>query len=148
MPNSMRDRTFIDTNILIYFISDDEPKKTLAKQILVEDFDQRILVISTQVINEFVAVSMRKDLLAVTEATLLAEEFMDIFECQSVSKATIHRAFDVVRRYRFSYWDSLIVAAALESDCTVLYTEDLQHGQVLEHLQVVNPFETSGVHSA
>ena len=145
--NSMRDRAFVDTNILIYLISDDERKKAIAEQVLVEDFDQRVLVVSTQVINEFVAVSMRKDLLEVAETMQLAAEFMEIFECRPVGKSTIRRAFDVVRGYRFSYWDSLIVAAALESHCTALYSEDLQHGQILEHLRVVNPFRISGVHS-
>jgi len=54
---------------------------------------------------------------------------------------TLVAAFDLRERYRFSWWDSLIVASALETECEQLYTEDMQHGQVIENrLHVINPF--------
>ena len=99
------------------------------------------MVISSQVISEFVYVSIRKSLLERGEAFSLAKEFMDIFAFSMIKKSTIFKAFEVMCRYNFSYWDSLIVASALENDCSILYSEDLQHGQIIEdRLKILNPF--------
>jgi len=136
----MKDKIFIDTNILIYYISDDKVKKSIARKIIIDNFDDFILVISSQVISEFVYVSIKKNLLERGEAFSLAKEFMDIFAFSMIKKSTILRAFEIMCRYDFSYWDSLIVASALEKGCSVLYSEDLQQGQIIDSLTVVNPF--------
>jgi predicted nucleic acid-binding protein len=66
---------------------------------------------------------------------------MQVFEVIALTKQTVASAFDMMTRYQFSYWDSLIIAAALENQCPWLYTEDLQDGQQIEKtLTVYNPF--------
>ena len=58
---------------------------------------------------------------------------------------TCYKAVDLRLRHKYSYWDSLIIASALENDCSILYTEDLQHEQVIEDkLKIINPFEKQG----
>lgn len=92
-------------------------------------------------INEFVAVSIRKHILPQQQAISYATQFMQVFEVTALTQQTVMSAFDVMTRYQFSYWDSLIIAAALESQCPWLYTEDLQDGQQIEKkLTIYNPF--------
>jgi predicted nucleic acid-binding protein len=71
-----------------------------------------------------------------------AEALEEEFELHPVNTSIIKKAIDIKSKYKFSFWDSLIVASALENKCGILYTEDLQHGQVIEtNLKVVNPFK-------
>jgi predicted nucleic acid-binding protein len=71
-----------------------------------------------------------------------AEALEEEFALHPVNTSTIKKAIDIKSKYKFSFWDSLIVASALENKCGILYTEDLQHGQVIEtNLKVVNPFK-------
>ncbi|MBU0567013.1 PIN domain-containing protein [bacterium] len=131
-------RTFVDTNILIYYVSNDTPKKNIAKDLLI---DNRKIVISSQVIAEFVAVTTRKQILSYTQSVGYANEFMDILELAIISKETIRSSFEIVSKYGYSLWDGLILAAALENNCSILYTEDLQDGQIIEDsLRITNPF--------
>lgn len=133
----MNDKIFIDTNILIYSISDEPQKRAIAHAVLLN----HEIVVSPQVINEFVATGIRKRMLLQDQAVAYARQFMQIFEVTVMTQHTIASAFDVMVRYQFSYWDSLIVAAALEGQCLQLYTEDLQDGQQIEkRLTIYNPF--------
>jgi predicted nucleic acid-binding protein len=72
------------------------------------------------------------------------KEIEEEFELHTVNTGTIKKAIEIKIKYKFSFWDSLIVASALENRCNILYTEDLQHGQVIETtLKIVNPFKLS-----
>ncbi|MCI5210213.1 MAG: PIN domain-containing protein [Candidatus Electrothrix sp. ATG2] len=133
----MSDRIFIDTNVLVYSIADDRQKRTTAERVLLDNE----IVVSPQVINEFIAVTFRKRILPKEQVVSYATKFMEVFEITALTQQTVSAALDVMTRYQFSYWDSLIVAAALESRCPYLYTEDLQDGQeIKEVLTVYNPF--------
>lgn len=133
----MSDRIFIDTNVLVYSIADDRQKRTIAERVLLDNE----IVVSPQVINEFVAVTLRKRVLPKEQVISYAINFMEVFEVTAMTQQTVATALDLMTRYQFSYWDSLIVAAALESSCPFLYTEDLQDGQEIEgFLTVYNPF--------
>jgi predicted nucleic acid-binding protein len=133
----MSDRIFVDTNILVYSIANDPQKRTIADMVLLK----QEIVVSPQVISEFVAVSIRKQILPPQQAMTYATQFMQVFEVTALTKQTVTSAFDIVTRYQFSYWDSLIIATALESHCPWLYTEDLQDGQQIEKtLTIYNPF--------
>ncbi|MDM8536363.1 PIN domain-containing protein [Desulfobacterales bacterium HSG17] len=135
----MKDKTFLDTNILVYFVSDNFRKKNIANEVLSANEE---IVISSQVINEFVAVTIRKHILSFPDAVNYANEFMDIFWFSVITRHTIKLSFDIRQRYGFSTWDSLIIASALENDCSVLFSEDMQDGQVIENkLKIVNPFK-------
>ncbi len=133
----MPDKVFIDTNILIYSISDDD-LGAKARETLLSSSEA---VVSSQVINEFVSTCLKKNLLSIDDATEAANGFMRALQFAPVHETTIIRALRLVKKYKYSYWDSLIAASALENGCSVLFTEDMQHGQVINNrLRIVNPF--------
>ncbi len=70
---------------------------------------------------------------------------MEIFDFVVIAKKDIRKAMTIKARYKYNYWDSLIIASALQNNCSILYTEDLQDGQVIENaLKIVNPFRVEG----
>jgi predicted nucleic acid-binding protein len=132
----MTARDFADTNIVVYAVGQDSEERTKARRILEDG-----LVISAQVINETVSVLTRKQGVALAVAHEIAESLLDLCEVVPVDEATIREAIRLVRRYGLSHWDSLIVAAALLAGWPRLYSQDMQHGQVINgRLTVVNPF--------
>ena len=138
----MKVKAFIDTNLLIYFVSNDLARKQRIHELFIHN---PLIVVSTQVINEFVAVSLKKNINPREETFRYASEFMELFELLPVDASTILHSFDLMRTGNFSSWDSLIIAAALQANAQTLYTEDLHHGQVIEgKLTIIDPFkETS-----
>lgn len=134
----MSDRVFIDTNVLIYYVSDDIMKKRRLHDLFVK---MPLIAISTQVINEFVSVSIRKKINSKDDTLRYATEFMEIFDVVSVEPETVRRSFEIFRNYNYSCWDSLIIAAALQAKAKILYSEDLQHNQKINgKLTIINPF--------
>ncbi len=97
-------------------------------------------VVSTQVIGEFINVCLRKEVLPADEVGQAAEDFMAVLRVHQVDEQTLRGGLSVRARYRFAWWDCLIIAAGLQSGCTVLYSEDLQHGQLIDgRLRIENP---------
>jgi predicted nucleic acid-binding protein len=140
---SMKDsRVFVDTNIFLYASLEDnfqQGKRTRAINLL-KGLSGKIVFINTQVLHEFYGVMLRHG--ASDEAI---QELLDAIIAEtkvSVIKVnTVKRCWDMRLKYRYNYWDCLILASALENDCGILYTEDLQHGQIIEKsLRIVNPF--------
>jgi predicted nucleic acid-binding protein len=140
---SMKDsRVFVDTNIFLYASLEDnfqQGKRTRAINLL-KGLSGKIVFINTQVLHEFYSVMLRHG--ASDEAI---QELLDAIIAEtkvSVIKVnTVKRCWDMRLKYRYNYWDCLILASALENDCGILYTEDLQHGQIIEKsLNIVNPF--------
>ena len=130
-------RTFIDSNVILYLYSDNDQRKELVKSLLIADY-----IISTQVVNENVNVCLRKLKLPKEEAYEHGNNLMNIFKIANIYTTTIVTAFSLSLKYGFSYWDSLIVAAALENDCDVLLSEDMRDGLVVEgKLKIANPFK-------
>ncbi len=127
---------FLDTNVVLYLLSEDERKANIAEAILAQGG-----AISVQVLNEAASVCIRKLKMPWPEV----HEFLDgVKACCEVLPLTLifhEQALTLVERYSFPWYDSLIVAAALETGCETLYSEDMQNGQVIEErLHVVNPF--------
>jgi predicted nucleic acid-binding protein len=136
----MSDRVFLDTNILIYGYSQDEADK---QQRAIECVQSGEAWISTQVLNETINVLKRKFLLEYSQIRAVVKEYTEQFEIANVSVNTIETALNLAERYQYSYFDSLIVASALEVGCQILYSEDLQYGQQIDHqLRIVNPFHS------
>jgi predicted nucleic acid-binding protein len=97
------------------------------------------LVLSTQVLQEYTVAASRK--LGVSIATVQRKvELLNALEILSVQPRDIVRAIELHRLYQFSFWDSLIVCMAQKASCTVLLSENLQHGQTIGDLRIVNPF--------
>jgi predicted nucleic acid-binding protein len=134
----MTGRAFVDTNVLVYAVGPASRKREQAEALLLSLEEA---VVSPQVISEFVSVCLRKQVLPPAEVRQAAEDFMDVFRLEPLGEGTLRRGLAVRERYGLSWWDSLIVAAALEGDCDVLYSEDFQAGQVVEgRLRIESPF--------
>lgn len=135
-------RAFFDTNVLVYLFDGDSPDKQRVAQTLLqfEGAAGRVAV-STQVLQEFFVTVTRK--LAVPLASEDAESAVRAFARFSlvqVDAALILAGIEASRRLQVSFWDALIVRAALESGASTLYSEDMQHGRSIEGIRVVNPF--------
>ena len=129
---------FIDTNIVVYLFSGDEPEKRSKAENIVEADN---LIISTQVLNEFANVMFRKFKLSPKEVSSACKELTLNFDIVTVNPSTIFNAIKLKERYGFSYFDSAILSSAIEAGCDTLYSEDLQHGQTIENqLRIINPF--------
>ena len=133
----MKDKIFIDTNILLYLYDLDNEKKRKAKEILKSNH-----CISTQVLNEFSNVSIKKIKLNYKDLDKNLKKIIEKTTVFVFTEETILLAVKIQHKYKFQYYDSLIIATALENGCGVLYSEDMQHGQCIENeLTIVNPFE-------
>jgi predicted nucleic acid-binding protein len=127
---------FADTNIVVYAVGQQSTKQATARRIIAEG-----VMVSAQVINETVNVLTRKQGASLADAHEVAESLLELCEVAAVDGETIREAIRLVRRYKLSHWDSLIVAAALLAGCEKLYSQDMQHEQVFGgQLTVVNPF--------
>ncbi len=130
---------FLDSNVIIYAYGPDNRKKTIAKSLL-----RANPVISIQVINEVINVCTRKLKLSNQDVQELFDLLQRTCEIKSLECSTIDRALKIADTYKYSYFDSLILASALEHHCRRVCSEDLQHGQVIEGtLTIQNPFIVS-----
>jgi predicted nucleic acid-binding protein len=130
---------FFDSNVLLYLLSSDAGKAERVETLL-----QRSGVISTQVLNEISAVVLRKQALSFSELHELLANLREFLRVVPLTVEVHERGLEVAERWEYSLYDSMIIAAALESGCRMLYSEDLQHRQLIDRrLQVINPFETS-----
>ncbi|HVW98836.1 MAG TPA: PIN domain-containing protein [Candidatus Babeliaceae bacterium] len=135
----MSDRVFFDSNILIYAYSIDEPKK---RQLVINLLNQYgKIIISTQTINEFIQVTTRKKMLSFQDVDKIVSELYYFFIVEAISQPIIHKAITLARKHNYSYFDSLILASALASNCAILYSEDMHNQHLIEStLRIVNPF--------
>ena len=134
------EQCFVDTNVLIYLFDNDSPsKQARAQALLVEERDQ--IVLSTQVLGEFyVNVTRKLEQPLPQDAAARAVEDFSRFDVQSVTAELVLAAVRRSRSSLLSYWDSLIVETARKAGAEILFTEDLQHGQEIDGLRIVNPF--------
>ena len=132
---------FIDTNILLYSISkvpEDAAKREMAEAMLLSSD----CVMSVQVLNEFVVQSTRVSRvghITFEQAVGLVRGWRR-FTVQPLDEALFDMAVALKRQANYSWWDSLIVAAAIAQGCDTLATEDMQHGRVIDGVRIVNPF--------
>ena len=139
----MNAECFIDTNVFVYHLDSSDPRKhQTAERIVREALTLGTGCISTQVVQECLNVALRKAevALSVEGARRYLEVVLAPLVQVTAGEALFQRALDVQARWRFSFYDSLIVAGAQTAGCKTLLSEDLQHGQRLDGLTVVNPF--------
>ena len=137
--NCMKGRIFIDSNLWVYLYSDRD-KGNIVRNIIEEYFID--IVLSAQVLGEFFNVLIRKIMRTKKEAREIISDLAMNFEVIEIDKSLVLEAMEISIRYKYSYWDSLIVAAALGTGCSMLYTEDLHDGQIINgRLKIVNPFK-------
>ncbi|KRE17227.1 hypothetical protein ASE66_30470 [Bosea sp. Root483D1] len=130
-------RAFLDSNVVVYAFSDD-PRNAVAEELL-----GRGCEISVQVLNEFANVARRKLGFSWAEITDAVEAITTLSRIvHPLDLATHQEATRLAERYGFGFYDALIVASALRADCAVLYSEDMQHGLIVdERLRIGNPFQ-------
>jgi len=135
----MNESAFVDSNVWIYLLvqGQDDQKRSDARALI----EGKRFFVSTQVIGEVCVGLLRKGAMAEHEVRGSISSFYRNHSVITIDQQTLLSASDLRTRYAFSFWDSLIVAAALQSGAQILYTEDMQHGLVVdERLQIVNPF--------
>lgn len=134
----MPDKVFIDSNIIIYAYSVDEPQKLAIARNLLLSYDA---ILSIQTINEFINVTRRKKLLTNKQLSPIIDDLFSLFTIKPIDQKIIQQALLFVEKYQYSYFDSLMISAALEADCSVLYSEDMHHDHLIEKkLKIINPF--------
>lgn len=135
----MNDNCFIDTNILVYCYTDDEPVKQQRALDIANGSD---IFISTQVLTELSNTLKRKFKLNWQAVENVVSEVGSDFNVYINKPATIERACQIADKYQYSFYDSFIISAALSCNSKTLYSEDMQDGQVIENnLTIVNPFK-------
>lgn len=135
---SIATRYFIDTNVWVYAVDDDEPaKRDIARSFIAEH--QQNLVLSTQVMAEFVSAVTRKLGVSLPSAEALLGE-LDAFEVLPITADLVLRGMRTARVHQLSIWDALIVEAAAAGSCNVLVSEDLHNGAALRGILLHNPF--------
>jgi predicted nucleic acid-binding protein len=136
----MSGRSFFDTNVLVYSDDHDTPaKRERALELLAEGRRRGTGVLSTQVLQEYFVTVTRKLGVDAGIARRKVELFAR-FDLVPVGLTQILGAADLHRLHGLSFWDALIVRAAQQAACAVLYTEDLQHGRRIDGLAIVDPF--------
>ena len=137
----MSDKVFLDTNIIIYAYSDDEPEKQERANNILEEYESQI-TISTQVINELSNNLFRKFKLNAEAVEAVVLELDNNFPIVDFNLQTQLKAIKIKERYKLQFYDSMILASALENECNIIYSEDMQNGQIIENqLTIINPFE-------
>ena len=132
----MNSKYFIDTNVILYLFSREIKKAERAEELLAQGG-----IVSVQVLNEFISVASRKLRLTWEEIEETHSAITSSCLVEPLTQITTERAMRIAKRYQMSFYDALIVAAALLANTSILYTEDLQHGQSIERqLTVCNPF--------
>jgi predicted nucleic acid-binding protein len=134
---------FVDTNVLLYALDEaDKAKQTAAQDWRAALWQSRLGRVSFQVLAEFYSNALRLKPSARDDARA---EIRDLLAWNPlvVDAAVVETGWRFQDRYRLSFWDSLILAAAKLSACGYLLTEDLQAGQILDGIEVVNPFVKS-----
>jgi len=127
---------FFDTSVLLYLLSEDFDKADRVEQLLAERG-----TISVQVLNEFAAVALRKLRISLGDIREILDTVRAVCRVEAVTVATHDRGLAIHERYGFSFYDSILVSSALIVGAKVLYSEDLQDGQVIDgQLRVINPF--------
>ena len=128
--------SFLDSNVVLYSLGNFEEKRRRSIELMSE-----CPVISVQVLNETANILIRKFLMPMQDIQANMNRIANECSVALLTEKTHFSALTIKERYQFSFYDSLIIAAALEASCDVLYSEDMQHGQIIENnLKIINPF--------
>ena len=139
-------RRFFDTNVLVYSRDpDDAAKRAHARALIERSIEEESFVVSTQVLVEFYATSVRRRLLGPAQALELVR-FWGGHDTVPHTPDLVTRGLELHQAHSLSVWDGLIVQAALDARCDVLLSEDLQHGRRFGDLEVANPFLAGAAH--
>lgn len=132
----MSDRVFFDTTILIYAVSEGDARTAVAEGLLAAGGN-----LSVQVLNEFAAVARKKLKMSWAEVSEALDAVRALCEAAAPLTVAVHEtALGIAERYGYQIYDAMILAAAIDSECDVLYTEDMHDGQKVGTVTIRNPF--------
>lgn len=138
----MSDKVFLDTNIIVYAHDRSSgDKHAVAREIMERLWESRKGVISVQILQEFfvcVTQKIAKPLVIKNARTIL--EYLSNWDVVVNDKYITLKAIDLQEKYRFSFWDSLVIQAAIQGQARILFSEDLPDGQVIKDVKILNPF--------
>jgi len=140
--NCMNDKTFIDTNILVYAHDyTSKEKQEISQKIIIELWENNSGVVSTQVLQEFYFVLIQKVRKPLTPAKAkgLIQNYIS-WDVWVNNEESILQTIDLQQKYKLSFWDSLMVNAAVRSNSKKIITEDLNSGQIIEGVVIESPF--------
>jgi len=128
----------LDTNILIYSHEDQKlTKRDIARDLLAE-----LPILSMQVVFEYLNVMKRILQFSKTDLMELGTQLIDKCDVRPVEISTVHLAKNLIQKYDFQIFDSIIIASALEANCEILYSEDMQHNLIVNRqLKIINPYK-------
>jgi predicted nucleic acid-binding protein len=136
----MTDRSFIDTNVLVYAEASDAPDKQQAALALLKQlYETGTGVLSTQVLQEYCNVAIKKLKLPVAHIRAQLDMY-EQFEVVQITPAIIRAGLDLNQTRSVGFYDALIIASAQTAGCNVLFSEDLNTGEVIAGVQLLNPF--------
>jgi predicted nucleic acid-binding protein len=132
------DKYFLDSNLIVYSHTDIDQKKQKIAQVIISE---KSTTISTQELQEVANVLSKKFSQSWNDILEVLIEASSNNQLHTNTKQTVQKSCRIADKYKYSFYDSLIIAAAIESGCEILYSEDLNHGQIIENrLRIVNPF--------
>ena len=123
------DRAFFDTNVLVYLYSDHEIDK---QNKAFDEFNKSERFVSTQVLTEFCNICLKKLYFSAFEIDSALLEITETCNVIIVDDSDLRHALSIQDKYKYSYYDSLVIESALEAGCNLLFTEDMQDGQLIE----------------
>lgn len=132
-------KIFVDSNIWLYsFMSGSSDKH----QVSVSLIKNNNVFLSTQVVNEICINLIKKSEYSEDDVTILIKNLYDRYNIFNIDKQTILQSSVIRKNYSCSYWDSLIISSALENNCKYLFSEDMQHKQIIfDNLIIIDPFQ-------
>jgi predicted nucleic acid-binding protein len=134
----MNDKVFLDTNIVVYAHTDLDVSKQSKAQLIMKSQNS---IISTQVLQETANILNKKLKQSWLDIGKVLDELANNTNVHINNETTVIKACSIADQYKFSYYDSLIISAAIESEASTLYSEDMHHNQLIENkLRIVNPF--------
>jgi predicted nucleic acid-binding protein len=136
----MLDRAFVDTNILIYLYSSDEPDKRILANNVFKSFSEPVVSIS--ILNELSNVMLKKLQVADQLVREAVREISAATIIAKISAQTTLKALDMHEKFGFSFFDCFHLATAAENACSIFFSEDMQHGQKIGNFKIINPFRS------
>jgi predicted nucleic acid-binding protein len=140
--NCMTDRLFVDTNVLIYAMDPENPgRRAAAADVIRKGCAAQRLILSPQILNEcYRTLVHKRKLVPASQARDYLRPFLAL--CTAPLDADTHRiAYAIEDRHRLSWWDCVVLASSLQAGCRYFISEDMQDGQTVESITIVNPFE-------
>ena len=133
----MKDRVFLDTNILLYLFSEDEHEKSTVCATALKKYS---CITSTQAINELCNVFTKKWKLPIEDIETAVQDIKKICDIRLVDLTIVSRALEIHKKHGYSYYDCLMLSVAIFNDCKYILSEDMKDGHIIDGLEIANIF--------